>query len=310
MSNIAAPCDCSIVVVALAGGEGLQQCLGMIAPWQDRCLVVLGDNMEDVVTWRTRFPAVQFADGRGLSVPVRRQRGVASARGQVVALLEDTSVPDPGWLEAMCEAFADDSVAAAAGPVRIDPALGARYQALACTEYGRFHPERFPQLAVGAPAPGGTQPVSRLPGNNLAYRRAPLQEILDGIDHGLVEGEVNAILVARGFTLALQPRMAVLYAAPDTHGARLGTRMQHGRIYAGGRAAGRSYPQRLAWSSVSLLVLPIVLCARGLGSMTHAVRPIAWPRVAFWICLMECAWAAGECAGYLRGTGRSMEAWR
>ena len=308
MSHTAAPCDCSIVLVALAGGAALEACLHRMAPWHGRCHVMLGEDREDAATWQARFPAVRFADGRGTSVPVRRQRGVEAAHGQLVALLEDTSLPEPGWLKAMCDAFIDDNVAAAAGPVRIDPALGARYQALACTEYGRFHPERFPRLALGAPNAGGTQAVSRLPGNNLAYRRAGLLEILKGSDHGLIEVEVNEILKARGLSLAFQPRMAVLYAAADSHGARLATRMRHGRLYASLRAAGRSYPVRLALFAGSLL-LPAVLSARALAGMTRAVKPAAWPKTACWIFLMESAWAIGESVGYLAGAGRSMEAW-
>ncbi|MEO8159167.1 MAG: glycosyltransferase [Betaproteobacteria bacterium] len=309
MSDTAAPCDCSVILIALAGGEALAACLRRIAPWHDRCQVMLGEDMEDVATWQARLPGVRFAEGRGQTVPVRRQRGVEAVHGQVVALLEDTSLPEPGWLEAMCEAFANASVAAAGGPVRIDSALGARYRALACTEYGRFHPDRFQHLTQGAPDAGGTQPVSRLPGNNLAYRREHLLEILKGCEDGLFEGEVNEVLKARGYALAFQPRMAVVYAAADPHGARLGTRMQHGRLYAGQRVTGRSYRARLAWFAGSLL-LPVVLSARGLASMTRAIKPAAWPETAFWICLMETAWAIGESVGYLVGAGRSVKAWR
>ena len=309
MSTTPAPCDCSIVVIALAGGTALDACLRRIAPWHGRCHVMLGENMENVATWQSRFPAARFAEGRGLAVPVRRQRGVEAAQSQVVALLEDTSLPEPGWLDAMCDAFADGNVSAAAGPVLIDPALGGRYQALACAEYGRFHPERFPQLALDAPDPTGTQTVSRLPGNNLAYRRAVLLEILKDSNHGLIEGEVNEILMARGLSLAFQPQMAVVYSAVDAYGARLGTRMQHGRLYAGQRVAGKSYLTRLAWFAGSLL-LPAILSARSLAGMMRAVKPTAWPKTAFWICLMESAWAIGEGVGYLAGAGRGMEAWR
>lgn len=310
MSHNAPRCDCSIVVVALVGGDALKACLASVASWQAGCLVVLGENMEGVAIWGTRFPAVRFAEGTGLSVPMRRQKGVQAVPGQLVALLEDTSLPDAGWLDAVCAAFSDPEVAAVAGPVRINPALGGRFRALACTEYGKFHPGSFSRLATGALRTAGMQPVSRLPGNNLAYRREQLDAVLNTSEHGLVEGEVNAVLVQRGFTLLLQPRMAVLYAAADRHGARLATRLQHGRLYAGSRAAGLRYPRRLAWSVATLLVLPWILCARSLASMTRAVEPAGWPATALWICAMEFAWSLGESVGYLAGAGRSMEEWR
>jgi hypothetical protein len=133
--------------------------------------------------------------------------------------------------------------------------------------------------------------------------------MLKDCDHGLLEVEANEFLQSRGFALAFQPRMAVLYAAADYHSARLGTRMRHGRLYAGQRTAGQKYSTRLMWFAKSML-LPAVLSARALAGMTHAVRPAAWPTTAFWICLMESAWAIGESVGYLAGAGRSMEAWR
>jgi hypothetical protein len=270
---------------------------------------MLGENMGRAESWQPRHPAVRFSQGEGLTVPMRRQRGVESTQAELVALLEDTSVPVPGWLEALCDAFTSEKVAAAGGPVRVDPALDPRSQALACTEYGRFHPDRFARLALGPPDARGTQAASRLPGNNLAYRRSTLLPLLAESDHGLLESEVNGILMARGLCLAYQPRMAVVYSAPDPLGIRLGTRLHHGRLYAGQRSAGWSHAARLAWVAGSLL-LPAMLCARSLAAMTRAVRPAAWPQTAFWICLMESAWAAGEAIGYLAGGGRSLEAWR
>lgn len=300
--------DIHIVIVALVGGEALKECLRRLSPWQERCDVILGAGMDQATRWQSAFPKVRFSDGSGLTVPLRRLKGVRSASSEVVALLEDSSFPEPGWLEAARSAFENPVVAAAAGPVLIDPALDARFQSLACTEYGRYHPRLFPRFALEAPDGRGVQPVSHLPGNNLAYRRERLLEVIDLAGHGLVEGEVNRRLVEGGGCLAYQPRMAVTYSGRDRHGARLGTRMRHGRLFAGHRAAGRSTAERLALFAGSFL-LPAILSARALAAMAKAVRPSAWPHVAAWICLMETAWALGESAGYLYGTGNSMEAW-
>lgn len=307
MSEAAVPCDIAIVVVVLVGGEALTACLARLAPWHGRCHVVLNAASE-VAGWRGRFPNVHFLAGEGQPVPLRRKQGVDAAHGEFVALLEDTTLPDPGWLVAACATFVDERVAAVAGPVRIDPKLRGRYQALACTEYGRYHATQFPRLALNEPS-GGVQAVSRLPGNHLAYRRADLLAVLDGGASGLIEGEVNTALQSQGRLLAYQPGMAACYAAADRHGASLGTRMQHGRIYASQRAAGRGVTERLVLL-VKALLLPAVLSARGLSGMLHAVKPAAWPSTALWIVLMESAWAAGEARGYAAGAGRSMEAWR
>lgn len=300
-------CDIDIVVVALVSGETLAACLTRLAPWHGRCHVVLHAENE-IAVWQARFPAVHFLAAKGQPVPLRRQRGVEAAQGEFVALLEDTTLPEASWLEAACAAFANPRVAAVAGPVNIDRHLAGRYQALACTEYGRYHAALFPRLSLGE-ASGDLLRVSRLPGNHLAYRRAVLLEILTGGTRGLIEGEVNEVLKSRGQWLAYQPRMAACYAAADRHGAGLGTRMQHGRLYASQRAAGQGVAGRLVLLAKALL-LPAVLSARGLSSMVRVVKPAAWLGTASWIVVMESAWAWGEALGAIAGPGRSMETWR
>jgi hypothetical protein len=150
-------------------------------------------------------------------------------------------------------------------------------------------------------------PVSRLPGNNLAYRREILLQEM-GV-FGLIEGQVNEQLISCGFPLYLLPAMKVKYSMMDSNAIRLKTRFQHGRLFAGNRVAGQARKIRIGWFLKALL-LPVVLTARGWSSMTRAVEPRAWLRVLVWISILETAWAAGEAFGYLKGTGHSLEAWR
>lgn len=301
--------DYTIVIISIVGGNALISCLEGLAPWHGQCHVILGSNDTNQDTWQIRFPHVRFSDGRGMSVPRKRQRGVEESQTRIVAILEDTSLPEAGWVDAIVEAFKDDKVAAVAGPVRIDPALNGRYLALGCTEYGRYHPDLFPRLALVRDGPNRLRPVSLLPGNNLAYRRSRVLDALKNCEHGLIEGEVNEILKSRGFSLAFHPSMAVLYTAVDVHGGCLKTRVQHGRLYAGQRVTGKPSLTRLRSVARSLL-LPAVLSARTLLRMRYVVKPSAWITTACWILLFESAWALGEGTGYLRGIGRSMDDWR
>lgn len=280
-------------MIALAGGAALDACLGRLAPWHARCDVVLGENMGTAAEWRARHAGVRFAEGAGLTVPQRRQRAVAAVTAAWVAILEDTSLPGPGWLAAIDAALARPGVAAASGPVHVDPRLAPRAQALACTEYGRSFPGR----------------LSRPAGNNLAYRRDALAAFLADRPQGLLESELHAQLAARGQALELAPGMAVTYAAPDPHGIRLATRFHHGRLYAASRAASWPAARRLAFAAGSLL-LPVVLSMRSLAAMASGVRASAWPSAGAWIVAMETAWALGECAGYAAGGGASAREWR
>lgn len=302
-------CDLGVVVVALVGGPSLAACLDGLRAIHDRCVAVLGDAMGTAAEWQRRFPRVHFLDAPGLPVPQRRRRGVEMVRGEFIALLEDTSIPDTGWVEAVCTGFASSQVAAVGGAVRLEPRLAGRFQALGCGEYGRFHPRRIRSLAMAPASADGGAPVTRLPGNNLAYRREHLQRFMATSARGLIETEINATLRAQKFVLRMQPAMSVVYAAADRHNARLTTRFHHGRLFAGGRVADCGWGRRVAWFCRSLL-LPVVLTARAWGHMRYAVRPGAWPVVAWWILLMESTWAVGESVGYLFGAGHSLEEWR
>lgn len=296
-----------VVVVSLIGGEALSRCLARIVEMQLPCLVMPA-GQEDIAGLRKAYPTVRFADVTGQPVPVRRQLGVQMMETPVVALLEDSSIPGPRWENAVLECFRDAGTAAAGGPVSLSDGLSSPGLALGCGEYGRFHPARFPQLAAGPERAAGVLPVTRLPGNNLAYRREAVLPLLNEDSKGLIEGIVNDRLREAGYAIVMQPAMQVSYAHEDRHGAQLTTRFQHGRLFAGNRVESAPLMERLVWAAKSA-VLPLLLTARGLSSMRHAVRKSRWPLVAVWIFLMESAWSLGECTGYLRGRGRSLEAW-
>lgn len=298
----------TVIVIPLVGGRVLEACLRSLAPGRAECIVVLPATDDWPLPSGASCAAIRCIRTERSSVPLRRQIGVEAANGDIVALIEDTSVAAPGWCEAVCAAFDDPDVAGAGGPIDISRGLPGRFQALGCSEYGRFHPRRFPRLVTAPSKSGGLKPVRRLPGNNLAYRRTPLLELLRKSDQGLFETDVNEGLCAQGLDLVLQPTMSVSYAAIDLHGAKLSTRFQHGRLYAGRRAVGRSWHARAAAFAKSLL-LPPVLSGRALHNALFAIRPVDLPKVVPWILAMESAWAFGEAVGCLAGEGRGMESW-
>lgn len=301
----------SVVVIPLIGGDGLRACLRALEPCNTDCIVVYSSQLNSPTQWEQQFPWVRFIEVNEQTIPELRARGVKAANHEIVAIIEDTSLPEPKWCEAIVEAFADPETGAAGGPVSIAHDLPSRYQALGCTEYGRFHTGRLSKLSATGKAPtsSGVFAAVRLPGNNIAYLRSKLIEFMQGHEWSLFEIETNDKLLSQGLKLALHPRMAVTYNAVDRHNARLFTRMQHGRLFASGRVAGHSWWSRISWGARSLL-LPVILSARTLANARMAVRPAAFPKVAVWIVLMETAWAFGECVGYLAGKGRSQESWR
>jgi len=259
--------------------------------------------------WRQRYPSVIFLDASQEPVPVRRQRGIAVASCDVVALLEDTSWPDPDWCAAVRSAFTDIEIAGAGGPVQIAANLTSRCQALGWSEYGAFAPHRLLRQGRNDAKPDTPIAVSRVPGNNMAFRRAELIEALRGEDNGLFEGSVCSNIIASGRRIVLQPRMLVTYSACDQHNAALWTRLHHGRIYAGRQIRRQTQLSRFVHVAKAAL-LPIVLTVRTMVEMTGSGRLMRRLPVLFWLALMQSAWALGEAIGALTGVGKSLSEWR
>ena len=307
-SDVASARDLCAIVIPLIGENALTNCLDRLPLSALECIVVLREAMGDKRDWQQRYPSVNFLDASYEPVPLRRQRGVAVAASDVVAFLEDTSWPDPDWCAAVRSTFADLDTVAAGGAVRITATLPSRCQALGWSEYGAFSPHNLLPRVPGSNTDG---PIitSRVPGNNMAFRRTELIEALRGEPNGLVEGSVCARMLKTGRRVVLQPRMLVTYSACNRRTAALGTRVHHGRIYAGMQFQGQSQRSRIL-HVVKAVLLPIVLSARTMLEMSDSGRLKARLPVLFWVMLMQSAWAIGETIGALAGPGKSLNEWR
>jgi hypothetical protein len=305
---VAAAPPLSIIVIPLIGQSALANCLDRLPLGTVECIVVLRGTMGAVKSWERRYPSVTFLDAANAPVPARRQFGLKAAEGDVVAMIEDTASPEEGWCAATLSAFADPRTAAAGGPVRIAATLPSRYRALAASEYGAFATNRLPRAAITGSVCDQPVAASRVPGNNMAFRRIDLIEAIDEQDGGMFEGLTCARLLAKGRQIVIHPRMLVTYAVCDRHNAALATRLHHGRIYAAGHVRGRTWPFRLTHLAKTPL-LPIVLTARAIHSLSDSSSLSARTAILFWVALMESAWALGEAVGVLTGAGKSVNEW-
>lgn len=269
--------DLACTVIGLAGGDAAPRCAAALARETGTAPVLIDRTVPG-----------------GDTVPGRRRAALARTAGALVALVEDTTLVAPGWAAAVRTSLADPAVAAAWGPVRIDPALGARYRALGRMEYGRFH--------------GGSPRPQSPPGNCLVFRRAALDAVLPP-GRGLAEHEVAAALRARGWTIAFAPGAASTYAGADRHGARLATRFGHGRLYAAtSRAPGDIAGRGLG--ALRALLVPPVLTLRAVRHARAAAPARVWLAELPHLVLMALAWGAGEFTGHLFGKGGSEGTWR
>jgi len=154
-----------------------------------------------------------------------RNRGALVSTAEVVAYLDDDSVPEPGWLAAFAHEFDDERVMAASGktiPIQTDTesevlfakVRGGAYDRSAHLVVNRDHPRWFEICGFGGIGPECNMAVRRKafevwPGfNERTDRGTPV--------HGGGEQYAFFSLVARGFSVAYTPDAVVRHPFPPT----------------------------------------------------------------------------------------------
>src|ERR1017187_644504 len=202
--------------------------------------------VEGIARMREQYPRVRFLELSDLRTytgqPGSREhhdelraRGLAAARGQIVAMTEDHGVPAADWAACWVEGHRQ-AVARLGGPIEnaIDRPLN---WAVCFCDFLRYQP----------PLPAGeTEVVSDA---NVAYKRAALESIRPVWREVFHETSVNDALRVRGEKLAFAPG-AVLYQR--RYGFRLGPAIKErfvwGRSYGATRARLAGAARRLFWS--------------------------------------------------------------
>jgi hypothetical protein len=291
----------SVIIVALVGGEALARCLKRLPLGEVECVVVLRSGM-DAGHWKSQSRSLIVIERpEDEPVPLRRVEGLRVASGEIVGFLEDTSWPREGWREGVRAAFVDAQAVAAGGPIELAQKLPSRCQALFWSEYGAFVPLSESESDV--------TPTTRVPGNNMAFRRHKLLAALKGSSEGLIEGEVCAHILAHEGQIVFSQRMGVTFSACGRREAKLSTRLHHGRIYASSRLKNRGWPARVLYLT-RIPLLPFVLAVRAARVMLASGSSTGHLRVLLRMGLMVIAWSLGEALGAVRSEGRSMREWR
>ena len=157
----------SVVVCTHNGARRLPECLAAITAlrYPSYETIVVDDGSTDATAEIAATYDVRLirTEQRGLSAA--RNVGLAAARGEIVAYIDDDAYPDVDWLRFLAAAFRSSGHAAIGGP-NVPPR--ARDAVVTCL----------------ASAPGGPVPVlvsdaeaEHLPGCNLAFRRSALLAI-------------------------------------------------------------------------------------------------------------------------------------
>jgi len=185
----------SVVVCTRDRSASLARCLASLAAQEGAPgheVVVVDSAPSDDAARRAAasFPCRYVREDRP-GLDRARNRGIAEARGALVAFVDDDVEAAPGWLAALAAAFADPAIGGVTGrvlPAALDTAAQRLFEAAGGMDKGP-DPRRFDRAAL--------QPLARIRvqeigvGANMAFRRAALAEI-GGFDPGLDRGTLAA----------------------------------------------------------------------------------------------------------------------
>jgi hypothetical protein len=253
---------------------------------------------------RELHPAVRFIEAAGLAIPTGinsrehhdelRALGLAAARGEILALIEDHGLPSESWAARLTEALApraDRSYVPAGAGGAIENGVDRLLNwAVYFCDFLRYQ----------NPLPEGEAPA--VSDANVAYPRAVLESIGPGWRQVFQEWAVTQALRERGEKLVFAPA-AVLYQ--NRRGLELGDSVRErfvwGRSYAVTRARHAPASRRVIWA-ICCPALPLLLLARLSAQATAKRRTLpaflkAFPLTA----LLVTAWSCGELAGYITG---------
>jgi GT2 family glycosyltransferase len=161
----------SVVICSHNGARTIRECLEAVKQldYPDFDVIVVDDGSTDETAAIVREFGVMCVKSEHRGLGHARNLGLASARGEIVAYLDDDAFPDLHWLRYLAETLSDERFVAAGGPniPPDDEPLVAR--AVACAPGGPVH-----ILIDDAEA-------EHIPGCNMAFWREALEK-LGGFD--------------------------------------------------------------------------------------------------------------------------------
>jgi GT2 family glycosyltransferase len=204
------PIRVSVVINTLDRADQLERTLESLAQLRYpafEVVVVHGPCRDRTEAVLARFAAaIRIAACAQANLALSRNIGVAMARGDVVAFLDDDAIPEPDWLDRLAPAFADPSVGGAGGFIRDRDGVRFQHRAIVADRLGEA------ESLAALPAELQLGRYFSPTGTNVALRREALLAI-GGFDeeyaYFLDETDVNLRLTDAGWRLVSVPEAEV-----------------------------------------------------------------------------------------------------
>jgi GT2 family glycosyltransferase len=192
----------SVVVCSYNGAQTIRDCFDGLKrlEYPDYEVIVVNDGSNDHTAAIARQYGFRLISTPNRGLSSARNTGLAAARGEIVAYLDDDAYPDPHWLTYMAAMFLSTEHAGVGGPNIPPPGDGAIAECVANAPGGPVHVLLSDQVA------------EHIPGCNMAFRKAAL-EAIGGFDPQFRTAgddvDVCWRLQERGWTLGFSPAAMV-----------------------------------------------------------------------------------------------------
>jgi O-antigen biosynthesis protein len=172
----------SVIVPSLGRPYELERCLvglGQLVYRPYEIVVVACEKGAAAIERHRAFPHIRIVPNEGNGISAARNAGLAQARGDIVAFIDDDAVPEPTWLDHLISAMDETGAQAATGYVRGRNGISYQWRGRRMRRDGFIDPldhdgevPWIPSVEAGA---------VMLEGTNMAFRREPIMR-LGGFD--------------------------------------------------------------------------------------------------------------------------------
>jgi glycosyltransferase involved in cell wall biosynthesis len=227
----------SVIICVRYPSTQLQACLNALLQIDYPNLeVIVVDNTspsEKAAEWVNQLP-IRYIYEENPGLGCARNRGIAEARYDIVAFIDDDMVVDRCWLAAIAQTFADPEVMAVTGlaaPAQLTTDAQYLYEFFYGGMVQKLQPQKIRKDFLAINRLSHWQPVPEkdllrmgesVGATNIAFRRSIFSKIggfspvlgINAASHDSNELELLHRLVTQGHTLAYDPAMVVWHTTP------------------------------------------------------------------------------------------------